>query len=503
MDDAHDDHDDLDAALTAWAREIPALDKETEGIVERIHMLAYDLNQSMAETLAEFSLDRRTFRVLGRLRRVGPPYQRAAGALAGDLQLSSGAMTNRLDRMETAGLIRRLPDPNDRRGTLIEPTEAGHAAWDASVGKQARREQAVTAVLTEAEREELHRLLRRLMRAFPDGQAQRPRLRRRARGMTEATRATDAIDAAGIPYTRRPDGAAHSAEESAQLQGIELGALLRTIVVRRGDDDYVFVLVPGGRRFDWPKVRAQLGVKRLSLPDADEAREVTGYERGAITPFGATRAWPVIVDASVDRPAVVAIGGGSPRRQSPSRAGRPGRRAVGRGRRRDDAGDVAHGLTRTAACGTIGRMAKVPLPTPVLASPLIRRVAWHLRRVTGQLDRRFFLSLTEGIVVVVAIAALLITLLEKPLTIESLFNSFNWGVATVLGQGNGELRDLAGRAGGQLAAYPVRGRDARLDHRVHRRDGHRLPAQGGRRVWGQPGTRTTSSCAAGTAPPAT
>ena len=77
-------------------------------------------------------------------------------------------MTNRLDRMEAAGLIRRLPDPSDRRGTLIEPTEAGHAAWDASVGTQARREQMVASVLTEAEREELHRLLRHLMRAFPD-----------------------------------------------------------------------------------------------------------------------------------------------------------------------------------------------------------------------------------------------------------------------------------------------------------------------------------------------
>ena len=91
---------------------------------------------------------------------------------------------------------------------------------------------------------------------------------------------------------------AHSAEESAELQGIEVGALLRSIVVRRGDDDYVFVLVPGGRRFDWPKLRAHLGVSRLSLPDADEARAATGYERGAITPFGAARAWPVIVDAS-------------------------------------------------------------------------------------------------------------------------------------------------------------------------------------------------------------
>jgi Cys-tRNA(Pro)/Cys-tRNA(Cys) deacylase len=103
---------------------------------------------------------------------------------------------------------------------------------------------------------------------------------------------------------------AHDAEESAQLQGIELGALLRTIVVRRGDGDYVFVLVPGGRRFDWPKLRAHLGVRRLSLPDADEAREATGYERGAITPFGATRAWPVIVDAAALANATVAIGGG-------------------------------------------------------------------------------------------------------------------------------------------------------------------------------------------------
>ena len=129
--------------------------------------------------------------------------------------------------------------------------------------------------------------------------------------MTEPTRATIAADAAGVPHRVVRTQRAQSAEESAELQGIELGALLRTIVVRRGEDDYVFVLVPGGRRFDWPKVRTHLGVKRLSLPDADEAREVTGYERGAITPFGATRAWPVIVDASAtDRP-VVAIGGGA------------------------------------------------------------------------------------------------------------------------------------------------------------------------------------------------
>ncbi|MEO8437174.1 MAG: hypothetical protein ABI562_01855, partial [Chloroflexota bacterium] len=76
------------------------------------------------------------------------------------------------------------------------------------------------------------------------------------------------------------------------------------------------------------------------------------------------------------------------------------------------------------------------LPLPVLASPLIRRVAWHLRRVAGQLDRRFFISLTEGIIGVVIVAAILITVLEKPLRIESLFDSFNWGIATVLGAGD-------------------------------------------------------------------
>lgn len=103
---------------------------------------------------------------------------------------------------------------------------------------------------------------------------------------------------------------AGSPEESAQLQGIELGQLLRTIVVRRADNDYLFVLVPGGRRFDWPKLRAHLGVKRMSLPDADEAKAVTGYERGAITPFGSTTAWPVIADASIETLDKVAIGGG-------------------------------------------------------------------------------------------------------------------------------------------------------------------------------------------------
>jgi Cys-tRNA(Pro)/Cys-tRNA(Cys) deacylase len=122
--------------------------------------------------------------------------------------------------------------------------------------------------------------------------------------------AITAVERLGIEHRVVQTRPATSAEESAELQGIELGALLRTLVVRRAEDDYLFVLVPGGRRFDWAKLRAHLGVKRMTMPDAEEARTVTGYERGAITPFGATHDWPVLVDATAMDRSLVAIGGG-------------------------------------------------------------------------------------------------------------------------------------------------------------------------------------------------
>ena len=100
------------------------------------------------------------------------------------------------------------------------------------------------------------------------------------------TPAIVAIGAAGVTHRVVRTERASSAEESAAFQGIEVRQLLRTIVVRRGDDDYLFVLVPAGRRFDWPKLRELLGVRRMTLPDAEEARAVTGYERYTITPFG-------------------------------------------------------------------------------------------------------------------------------------------------------------------------------------------------------------------------
>lgn len=124
------------------------------------------------------------------------------------------------------------------------------------------------------------------------------------------TSALDALDGSGLAYEVVRTERARSAEESASFQGIELSQLLRTIVLRRSENDYIFVLVPGGRTIDWPKLRAHLGVSRLSLPDQDEAEAVTGYPRGAITPFGSKTAWPVIADASIATDETVAIGGG-------------------------------------------------------------------------------------------------------------------------------------------------------------------------------------------------
>ena len=128
--------------------------------------------------------------------------------------------------------------------------------------------------------------------------------------MTVHTPAIDWLATRDVPHRVVVTRPASSAEESAALQGIDLHQLLRTIVVRRGEGDYLFVLVPGGRRFDWPKLRSHLGVKRITLPDAEEARAATGYERGTITPFGSTHPWPVVVDSSIRDLDVVAIGGG-------------------------------------------------------------------------------------------------------------------------------------------------------------------------------------------------
>src|SRR5688572_32862229 len=111
--------------------------------------------------------------------------------------------------------------------------------------------------------------------------------------------ATQALTALGLPHEVVRHGPVRSVAEAAVARGVEVPDVVKTIVVRRGEDDYLFVLVPGDRVISWPKLRALLGVSRLSMPDAAGAREVTGYERGTITPFGSTRTWPAVADTRV------------------------------------------------------------------------------------------------------------------------------------------------------------------------------------------------------------
>lgn len=122
-------------------------------------------------------------------------------------------------------------------------------------------------------------------------------------------RAIAALDRSGIDYTVTRHGRVSSLAEAAAARGVEPAAIVKTLVVRRGEGDYLFVLVPGGRAISWPKLRSLLGVSRMSMPDAATAKDVTGYERGTITPFGATTAWPVIVDETVS--GTVSIGAGA------------------------------------------------------------------------------------------------------------------------------------------------------------------------------------------------
>jgi Cys-tRNA(Pro)/Cys-tRNA(Cys) deacylase len=124
-----------------------------------------------------------------------------------------------------------------------------------------------------------------------------------------ATSATAALDAAAVAYRMVHHGHVSSAQEAADKRGIPIGALAKTLVVRTGEGEYVLVLVPGDRGLDYPKLRAHLGVRRLTMPSPEEAKEATGYARGTITPLGAG-GWPVILNESFNAHPEISLGSG-------------------------------------------------------------------------------------------------------------------------------------------------------------------------------------------------
>lgn len=168
-----DERDHIDRWLAA--HELPgAVDVEVEGIVDRINGIRRRLHRMLDETLAEFGLSDGEWKLLTHLQLDGPPHRKSVGQLAKWVELSSGAMTNRIDRLEEAGFVRRVPDPDDRRGVLVELTDAGRRAWEESVSAQAAKESLVAAALSAEEKQQLNALLRRLMREF-ERREQKPR----------------------------------------------------------------------------------------------------------------------------------------------------------------------------------------------------------------------------------------------------------------------------------------------------------------------------------------
>jgi DNA-binding MarR family transcriptional regulator len=158
--------DHVDRFLETIRLVLPDLDIEVEGIVDRISGLGRRLRRSMDETLAQFGLDWAEYKALGLLMQAGEPHRSTPGRLGQRMELSSGAITNRLDRMEEAGLLRRLPDPDDRRSVLVELTEHGADTYRSAVGVQAEKEALIAAALTDAEKVQLNALLRKMMREF-------------------------------------------------------------------------------------------------------------------------------------------------------------------------------------------------------------------------------------------------------------------------------------------------------------------------------------------------
>ena len=143
------------------------LDLEVEGIVDRINGISRRIRRAMEATLGEHGLTHQEWEVLGKLR-LAEAHTSSPGELAAEVEVSSGTMTNRLDRLERDGLVVRRPDKADRRGVLVELTPAGKAAYDAAVNVQARKEAFFASALSAAEQRRLNDLLRKLMLAFED-----------------------------------------------------------------------------------------------------------------------------------------------------------------------------------------------------------------------------------------------------------------------------------------------------------------------------------------------
>src|SRR6476646_9236221 len=158
--------DEVDRIVDAWARERPDLDVAPLHVLSRVSRLARHLDLARGSACAQHSLEGWEFDVLSALRRAGEPYQLSPGQLVQQTLVTSGTMTNRVDRLERRGLVGRSPDPHDRRGVIVRLTPEGQEAVDAAMADLLDRERTLLAELSAPDREQLAAMLRRLLSPF-------------------------------------------------------------------------------------------------------------------------------------------------------------------------------------------------------------------------------------------------------------------------------------------------------------------------------------------------
>ncbi|HXY43082.1 MAG TPA: MarR family transcriptional regulator [Acidimicrobiales bacterium] len=160
------DADEVDRLVGEWQRERPDVDTSPLEVLSRVSRLARHLDRERRGAFAAHELEQWSFDVLAALRRAGAPYELTPGSLLRRTLVSSGAMTNRLDRLEGAGLLQRSPDPEDRRGVLVRLTPAGKRRVDACLSDLVSRERQLLSPLPPADQELLANLLRRMLVGF-------------------------------------------------------------------------------------------------------------------------------------------------------------------------------------------------------------------------------------------------------------------------------------------------------------------------------------------------
>jgi DNA-binding MarR family transcriptional regulator len=158
--------DEVDELTEAWARERSDLDLAPVAVFSRISRLARHLDLARRDAFTRHRVESWEFDVLAALRRAGAPYELSPGRLLRETLVTSGTMTNRVDRLAARGYVERLPDPADRRGVLVRLTPDGKAAVDGAFEELLAAEQELLADLADADRDQLARLLRTLLAPF-------------------------------------------------------------------------------------------------------------------------------------------------------------------------------------------------------------------------------------------------------------------------------------------------------------------------------------------------